>query len=115
MTLEELHSKLEASGWRFGAPQWQRTGSTWYAWKRIDGFADCECNDKPPCICLQPYVIEVPGNTYRSAEFEVCGETGGRWLKLTAYSVPIDEAIEAIPKCTAMLRAAWNAAVEVKE
>lgn len=110
MSIDELRAALEADNWRFGPQHMRKTGVDWYAWRRLDGGADCECNDKPPCLCLRPFHIEMQdGQTFSSVEFDVTGETGGRWLKISAYSVPIDDAIAAIPQCRQMLLTAWNA------
>lgn len=111
MTPDALRAALEADGWRIGQ-QTRDTGVPWYAWRKLGGAVDCSCNHKPPSLILNPFEIMVHGNTWRSVEFEVCGEAGRRWLRLVAYSVPIDEALQAIPQCEDLLLAAWNAAVQ---
>jgi hypothetical protein len=114
MKVAELKEALKAAGWHVDLAVW-RDGVPWYAWRRLDGATDCTSNEKPPSLILQPYEIEMNGTRYYSVEFDVCGEAGGRWLKLKAYSVPIAEALQAIPQCTALLRAAWNAAAAVPD
>lgn len=106
---DELRAELTALDWRIEGKS-KDTGVGWYAWKRLEGAADCVCNDKPPSLIITPYEVAVHGKTWRSAEFEVTGEVAnGRWLKLKAYSVQIDEVIDAIPECSLLLRSAWNA------
>lgn len=114
MDANELRAALEADGWRFGKAL-RATGVDWYAWRSLDGAVNCACNDKPPPLVLQPYVLDHSGIHHRSVEFEVIGEGGGQWLKLQAYSVPMDAAMAAIPRCTELLRAAWNAAAALEQ
>lgn len=111
MTADQLRSALEADGWRFGRNPLENTGLDWYAWKRIDGLTDCQCNDKAPILVLTPCDINMRGLAIQSVTFDVTGEVaGGRWLKLKAYSVRMDEAMAAYPRCAELLKAAWNAA-----
>jgi hypothetical protein len=114
MKTHELRSALQAAGWRIDNSPWI-DGVAWYAWRRLEGAVNCACNDKPPSLCLQAHEVWHDGVSHRSVEFEVCGEAGGQWLKLKAYSVPMDEALQAIPRCTALLLAAWNAAAASRQ
>lgn len=114
MTPDELKEKLIASGWAMGS-QPRETGCDWYAWARNrEGIPDCACNDKPPSFVLTPYHIDMRSSKWRSVEFSVCGEMpNGRWVDLRVYSVPMDEAMDAIEPARKALFAAWTAAVEV--
>lgn len=110
MTPDQLRAALAADGWRFGKAH-KDTGVPWYAWQKLAGSADCAHNEKPPSLILNPYELHVHDQTWHSVEFEVCGEAAcGRWLNLKSYSVRMDEAMTAYPRCAALLRAAWNAA-----
>jgi len=51
------------------------------------GLPDCECNEKPPSICVMHYSYPVSGNQFDSYEVSIRGELGGIWLKLDAYSL----------------------------
>ena len=109
---DKLRDELIASGWRTERAA-KDTGVGWYAWKRLEGAVDCRCNDKPPSLVLTPYALTVNGKTWYSSELDVTGEVpSGRWVKLTAYSIPLDEVMGAIPECASMLRNAWNAAAQ---
>lgn len=115
MTPAELKESLIAAGWTISI-QPRKTGCDWYAWARKrEGIPDCACNDKPPSFVVTPYAIDVNG-PWHSVEFSVCGELpNGRWVELKVYSVPMDEAMEAIDPARKALFAAWTAAVEVSK
>lgn len=112
-TIEELKSELKDAGWRIDKKPTRShmDRCDWYAWqpKRPDEWPDCDCNDKPPSLTLQPSCIEVNDRLHTSVEFDLCGEKHGRWHALKVYSIKLDEAMDAIPKATAHLGAAWKA------
>jgi hypothetical protein len=108
--IETLRADLAAAGWKFGKPI-KQTDVDWYAYQRLNDAVDCRCNDKPPSICLTPYAIKIGDRVFGSIELEVVGESASaRWLNLQVYSIPVKDAMKAIPECTEILRAAWNAA-----
>ena len=115
MTLDELRTHLEASGWKI-APNPLRSdsnGATWYAYRRTTLPArECECNDgKPMQAVIWPHHLIVNGDVWHSAEIEVCGEAGGRWYKLRAYGMQPGEAADGLADVEAALIRAWNALI----
>lgn len=112
MNHSELKDALQARGWRFGRPDKPMNLVDWYAWhpKRLTG-PDCCCNNKPPPLVMYPFLINHNGLEHSSVEFEVAGELpNGRWCNFKLYSVPMAEALYAIPHATAALTASWEAA-----
>lgn len=112
MSPDQLQKKLADLGWTLSAVMVNGdTGLPWHAYQRLDGAVDCSSNHRPPALILVPYRLEHNGEVQYSVEFEVTGEIdGGVWLKLKAYSVSMDEAIDAIPNVRSLLMASWNAA-----
>ncbi len=110
MLPDQLREQLDALGYRYGKA-FKDTGIGWYAWISLEGATDCACNEKPPVLVINPYCLETSERKFYSVEFDVTGEVrGGQWVKLQAYSVPMDECVQAIPRVRAILLAAWNAA-----
>ena len=109
MTANELKTELIGLGWiaENDALAGGRTPS-WYAWRRIQ-TTDCECNDKPPSLCLFPWEWDRAGNTSRSCELNITGERGGAWFSLKAYCISMDTAIENLPAIEGALIRAWEA------
>jgi hypothetical protein len=115
MTPAELRIELHTAGWHFGSQYVRDTGVDWYAWKRDEALAHCTSNKKPASLCITPWTISMPdGRTYSSVQFEVTGQVGGdEWMKLQVYSVPMDQCMAKLPRATALLMAAWNAAAAI--
>lgn len=94
--LDDFRAALEAAGWRIGIDSIKRDGNAcnWYAWKRgaITG-PDCECNDKPPSLAVWPWLFDRAWAESRNVPnpggvtLEICGESGGQWLKFQVYSL----------------------------
>lgn len=112
MTPNELKQALEGQGWRVERTD-SHTGVPWYAWRRLSDVVDCTSNEKAPGFILQPWEHVSDTHTWRSVEFEICGEVGDVWLKLKAYTIPMDDALAMWPRCEAVLKAAWNAAANL--
>lgn len=115
MNSEQLRAAMEAAGWRTERNPMRDDYNQcdWYAWlpKRPPEWPDCECNDKPPSLTLWPSFLRLPdGRAMSGVEFELTGETGGRWLKLRMYSVKPEEALPAVEEAKSLLGAAWIAA-----
>jgi hypothetical protein len=109
MTSKELYATLEAAGWMFGSSL-SDTGVSWYAYRRLIGGKNCICNDKPPSLTIQPHDQTFGEHNFKSVTFEIRGEIeGGRWIDFSVYGIKYDEVITEIPRCTAVLLAAWNA------
>lgn len=114
MQPEQLKAKLQEAGWSIVKDAASTRGVDWYAWIKQDGIPNCCTNEKPPIIVIYPWNLEVGGRQWDSVQFEIVGDAGNdSWYSLKAYSVPMDEAIETIPKASKILRAAWIAACEV--
>jgi hypothetical protein len=114
MPAEQLRAGLEAAGWRIDRDSMRdpMNRCDWYAWmpKRPADWPDCECNDKPPSLVIWPSYLRLPdGREMAGVEFEVTGESGGRWFKLRMYSVQPNEALAAAEEAVAGLGAAWTA------
>lgn len=119
--IEKLRADLVLAGWRIerNSLNGRMNLVDWYAWhpKRPDDWPNCQCNNKPPSLCIYPYVFNLPQleKTFANVEVEVCGEQAGRWYKLRSYSITAGEAIEVLPKITESLGAAWKAIVRAAD
>lgn len=112
--LESLKESLRELGFRFGAPM-TGTGVNWYAWRRCDGARNCTFNDVPPSLMLTPWAIDLNGNQMHSVEFSLTGDAGSdTWCNFKAYSVPIDAALDSLPRIERILAAGWNATVDAQ-
>lgn len=111
---DELRKWLESQGFRIAKSPLGRLDNecNWYAYHRseLDARA-CECNyDKPGMqIVVTPYAFSFDGRRHSSAEVELCGEAGGIWWKLRAYSLSPDQVPERLAFVEPALIAAWNA------
>ena len=113
--IEKLRADLALAGWRIERNSLNDNLNLvdWYAWhpKRPSDWPNCQCNNKPPLLCIYPYAVNLPQQekTFANVEVEVCGELAGRWYKLRAYSITAGEAMQTLPKITESLGAAWRA------
>lgn len=116
--LDELKPFLEADGFKIGANPIPGRDNlcTWYAYRRSEIEArPCECNDKKRMqIVVNPHHYILPGHEHQGVEVDVCGEAGGIWFKLQAYSIRPDELPENLHSIERSLIAAWNA-LTIKE
>lgn len=113
MTHDEFKAELQKRGWRIDTDghQHKRTGVEWWAWKILEGGADCTGNDKAPNVCIYPWRIDAHDHFINSVQFELAGGVRGDvWVQLMVYSVPLDRALETLPRATEILLASWNAA-----
>ena len=110
---DDLRAWLQALGFNvaFDGLRSQANVCNWYAYRGSAIAArECECNaGKPLQIVIKPYTYRHDDKTWESAEVEVCGEAGGVWYKLCAYSLPHDVLMAGLPEIEASLVAAWNA------
>lgn len=117
--IEKLRADLVLAGWRIERNSLNDRMNLvdWYAWhpKRTDDWPNCQCNNKPPSLCIYPYAFNLPQQekTFANVEVEVCGELAGRWYKLSSYGITAGEAMSALPKITESLGAAWKAIAEM--
>lgn len=110
---EELKSALEAAGWRIAKSHHDNMNDAdWYAWQPSRTSArECQCNDKPPSVTVNPYQFAINGHTHSSAEIRLAGEMpNGRWVDFRVYSVPMKEVMDALPGALDALESAWVAA-----
>jgi hypothetical protein len=113
--IEKLRADLVLAGWRIERNSLNDRMNLvdWYAWHpmRPEDWPTCQCNDKPPSLCIYPHAFNLPQQekTFANVEDEVCGELAGRWYKLRSYSITAGEAMAALPKITESLGAAWKA------
>lgn len=111
---DELRNFLMAHGFRCAeySLRSRENGCNWYAYRRSELEARrCECNDDKPemQIIVKPSVLTLNGKQHRSAEVELCGESGGLWWNFMAYSMTPDEVPSKLDDVEAGLIAAWNA------
>ncbi len=114
MTMTEFRAAIEAAAWAiYESPSLAASsGVPWYACLGQADLPDCQNNEKPPSLVAFPSAFEVNGTVRESVEYDLAGEVAGQWIKLTAYAIPLDQALAALPRAKRMLRAAWMAAVE---
>lgn len=112
MDLDGLKKWLESEGFRTSNNPTRSLHNQchWYAYRRSALPArECETNDGNGCqIVVYPYSTQFCGRVHESTEVEVCGEAGGIWWKLQAYSIQPDELRDKLPEIEASLIAAWN-------
>lgn len=108
--LEKLRADLALAGWRIerNSLNGRMNLVDWYAWhpKRPGDWPNCQCNNKPPSLCIYPYAFNHPKHV--KVEVEVCGELAERWYKLRSYGITAGEAMESLPKIIESLGAAWK-------
>lgn len=115
MTEYELKDKLIQLGWKISKNHFKSTYNDigWYAWTSLKDIPNCECNEKPPSLIIEPYQAFIgEEQLLRSVEFRLTGESKGRWYSLNLYSVPFHETEEVIPDAIKNLSAAWAAITE---
>lgn len=106
MTLQELKEILGTNGWQFRTQQ-DHTGVDWYAYKPLLSATNCTSNESQPSVILTPWET----GKLRTVNFSVAGQVGGDyWVSIRVYSVPMDDAIAAMPRASEILLCAWNAA-----
>lgn len=108
MTPDELKAALIADGWKIEKNHNPNSGVDWHAYRRFDDWPDCECNDKPPALCIEPWWIDEHGGY---VNFRVVGKVGDNWVDLCVYSVRMDDCMATIPYARKVLGAAWRADV----
>jgi hypothetical protein len=109
MTITELKQAFKQAGWMFG-PAGSDTGVDWYAYKRLEGGKDCQCNDKSPSLIATPYQLKFTSTIMESVEFSIAGEIADSdWINFKVYGIAYDEAISKASKYEAILLTAWNA------
>lgn len=119
--LEELKQELVSAGWRISRALDSKFNiCTWYAWlPRTERVTEvyCECNDKPPSLCIIPSLIHVSDSKEAGAStFRLCGEVkGGLWVDLNVYSVDLKDTMKTIEPAKKILFAAWEAAHKASE
>jgi hypothetical protein len=109
--LDELREWLIAHGFSI-APNYigDGNGCNWYAYRRSAlQSVECECNDGTAQIVVYPFAFSRYSQQWESVEAEVCGEAGGVWFRLRAYSMRPAEFCEKLESVEASLIAAWNA------
>lgn len=109
MNLDQLRDALVGAGFRI--QEYWMPDRPWIAYRRFPGARPCECNDDKPGvqIVIEPTVIQVNGNTWVGVSVDLTGEVGGRWFKLSCYSLRAEELLDQLPVVEASLVAAWTA------
>lgn len=113
---DELRLWLADQGFRFqknmlGYPE---NACNWLAYRRSELPARrCECNnDKEGVqVVVKPHDMTSCDHRSQSVEIEVCGEAGGVWWDMKAYSMKHEDVPGNLKRVEAMLVAAWNALV----
>ncbi len=114
MTPDKLKAALAEQGFKFSQDRLRDTGIDWYAYRRLNGAADCTCNDRAPCLVIHPYHLRMDDRDWYSVEFEVTGEIqGGTWINSKMYSVPMNEALDKLPHIERVLSSVWNTAAAI--
>lgn len=110
MNLDQLRVALEEAGFRTGPDPMLR--HPWIAYRRTDdSVRRCECNDskRGVQVVVTPSEFAHDGNVWRSAEVDITGEAGGRWYRLSCYSLKPEELADGLPEVEAALVRAWQA------
>jgi hypothetical protein len=114
--LEKLREWLESQGFKIAnnSVASEVNQCRWYAWRRSSLPARrCECNDdkEGAQIVVTPHsmTFQAGEQLYESVEVEICGQAGGAWYKLKAYSLSMNELPQQLPQIEAALVRAWNA------
>ncbi len=114
MTPDKLKAALAEQGFKFGQDRLRDTGIDWYAYRRLNGAADCTCNDRAPCLVIHPYHLRMDDRDWYSVEFEVTGEiSGSQWITSKIYSVGMDQALSQLPGIERVLSSVWNTAAAI--
>ena len=114
---EEFRKWLEAHGFKCApnSTASEMNECRWYAWRRSAMWARrCECNDDKEGVqvVITPYQFTIGGDKHQGVEVEVCGQYGGAWYRLTAYSISMEELPQKLPQAEKALVHAWNALEE---
>ena len=109
MNLDQLREALAGAGFRM--QQYRMPDRPWIAYRRFPGARPCESNDDKPGvqIVIEPTEIQVNGSTWVGVSVDLTGEVGGRWFKLSCYSLRAEELLGQLPDVEASLVAAWTA------
>ena len=113
--LDNLREWLAGDGFKFADAAYSgHNECRWYAYRYTALPArPCECNDdKPAQIVARPHFATFGTNRMESVEVNVCGEAGGLWFDLKAYSIKADDLPKNLPTVEAALIRAWNALKE---
>jgi len=113
MNNTKLKTWLESIGFKT-APNPMRSQYNeceWYAWRRIDQeTVPCETNEnKAGQLVIWPHEMTHDGMLHTGVEVEICGEAGGTWYKLRAYSIAAADLPAKLDSVESGLVAAWNA------
>jgi hypothetical protein len=111
-----LKNFLELNGFKF--QPWShltddRNTIKWIAYRPINhDLRDCECNDKPPQLVINPYEWFMNDNHHFSCEIEITGEYNGLWFQLKSYSISLEDIMTNLDGIELMLSRSWNAIKE---
>ena len=110
MNTEELKQWLIASGFHIAPNPVKHdiNDCPWYAYRRTKGTVDCQCNDKPPSLCITPFEFYIRDQLIQSVEVSIIGEQDV-WWNLKAYSLSYDTLKDKLPTVESQLVRAWNA------
>ena len=110
---DNLRAWLATQGFQFSEDGLRNRDNAcnWYAYRRSAIPArECELNEgKRMQLVVKPHRYRLDGRDFESVEVDVCGEAGGVWFKLKAYSLKPNELQERLGDAEASLIAAWNA------
>lgn len=115
-SLEKLREWLAGDGFQFQPNPFgfEHNECNWLAYRYSSIPArPCACNeDKPAQIVVRPCFATIGSSRMESVEVDVCGEAGGLWFDLKAYSIKAAELPGKLPAIEAALIRAWNALAE---
>lgn len=111
--IAKLRDHLEKTGWIVTLKlmdEKPETGVLWHAYKQMpEGSPYCRCNDHPPFIYLEPWIVKAGGRVFTSATLEFSAEAPHGWIHLESYNVSTksfdacDQAFHALVKAWAAI------------
>jgi hypothetical protein len=114
MNAEKLREELTTLGWKvydggksYPASPVHGPGTPgWYACISPRVGPDCECNDKPPQIVLEPYIPNVSGEV--TVELSLCAQMRGVWWNVKCYSLTGEELLSRFNELSVDLLMFWQ-------
>jgi hypothetical protein len=87
----------------------------WYAYKKMAGWRNCTCNNRPPSVFVEYFEIKLGPTVYYTANVGIRAATkiSSRhpevWIDFKFYALNIDECMKILPKLVKKLAKAWRA------
>lgn len=103
---ERMKTELEKLGYRIEKGRF--SDEPWYAWKGTQGTPECNANDRPPCITVNPHIFNASNIFFHEYTVELCAQTPiGEWVKLMFYGLKEDKVLGKLRTIEGSLSAAW--------